>query len=435
MINWIRSLRQHQGFMKYFTNTSWLFAEKILRMSIGLFVSVWVARYLGPEQYGLYSYVLSFVGLFAVFATLGLDSIVVKELVKDEKNRDIILGTAFRLKQFGALLMLSIVGVAILFVPNDRYTNVLIFIIASIAIFQSFNIIDFYFQSVVKSKYVVKINLISLAISSAVKITLILLEAPLVFFAIAALFDSVVIALGLLYIYVQNGLSYTAWSFNMDMGKNLLKQSWPLILSGMAVSIYMKIDQIMIKEMMNTYAVGQYAAAVRISEALYFIPVLMASSLFPAIVTAKKVSQKLYIERLQKLYALIVWVGIAIAVPLTFLSGWLIDFLYGAQYAEAGDILMIHIWSGILVGLSLVKGKWQVTESLTKYHAVGALSSAAINVAANLVLIPKYGGVGAALGTLIAQFSSGYLINYLFTPLRSQLLLMHRAFNPVRIFR
>ena len=155
MIARLTALAQHQGFRRYFANTSWLFAEKILSMVVSLLVGVWVARYLGPGRYGLFGYAQSFVGLFAVVATLGLDSILVRELVKDENKRDVLLGTAFRLKLLGAGAVILLLAVAVQFTSNDGYTNALIFIVASATIFQSFNVIDVYLQSKVLYKYVV----------------------------------------------------------------------------------------------------------------------------------------------------------------------------------------------------------------------------------------------------------------------------------------
>ena len=283
-------MRQHSGFMKYFKNTSWLFAEKLLRMIVGLFVGIWVARYLGPERFGLFSYAGSFVGLFTAIATLGLDGIVVRELVKDESRRDELIGTAFWLKLMGAFAVLLILAIAVNFTSNDSYTNTLIFIIASATIFQSFNVIDFYFQSKVLSKYVVYANIISLFISSLVKITLILNDAPLIAFAWVVLFDSFVLACGYIYFYIKNNLKFSIKNLtcNKLTAVNLLHDSWPLILSGLVVSVYMKIDQVMIKEMMDSEAVGLYAVAVRVSELWYFIPLAIVSSLFPAIINAKK---------------------------------------------------------------------------------------------------------------------------------------------------
>ena len=159
MIAKLKQLQNHEGFMKYFKNTGWLFVEKILRLIVGLFVGVWVARHLGPEKYGLFSYSASFAGLFTIIATLGLDGLVVRQLVKDESRRDELIGTAFWLKLMGFLGVLEILAIAVNFTSNDTYTNTLVFIIASASIFQSIYVLDLYFQSKVITKYVVYANL------------------------------------------------------------------------------------------------------------------------------------------------------------------------------------------------------------------------------------------------------------------------------------
>jgi len=413
MIKKLNQLKNHQGFMKYFKNTSWLFGEKTLRMIVGLFVGIWVARYLGPEQFGLFSYAQSFVGLFFAIAGLGLDGIIVRELVKDESRRDALLGTAFRLKLIGALLVLIALAIAVNLSQQDSLTTLLIFTIASATVFQSFNVIDFYFQAKVLSKYMVYANIISLLISSMVKIWLILNDAPLLYFAYGILFDSVILMCGFLCFYRYNNHFISQWFFDKKLAKSLLKDSWPLILSGLVISIYMKVDQIMIKEMISIEAVGQYASAVRISEAWYFIPMVIASSLFPAIINAKKLSEALYYARLQKLYDLMIWMAIAIALPMTFLSDWVVNLLYGEQYNQAGSVLMIHIWAGVFVALGLVRGKWIISENLQKYTPIYLGSGLVVNVVCNYFFINSYGINGAAYATLLAQ-GIGTLIAPLF---------------------
>ena len=409
----LKSLKNHKGFMKYFKNTSWLFAEKILRIVVGLFVGVWIARYLGPEQFGIFSYAQSFVGLFTAIATLGLNGIVIRELVKDESRSNDIIGTAFWLKLMGAFGVFGVLAIAVNFTSNDGYTNTLIFIIASATIFQSFNVIDMYFQSKVLSKYVVYTNIVSLFISSLVKILLILTDAPLIAFAWVVVFDSFVLACGFIYFYIKNNSKFKIQNskFNKSTAVELLRDSWPLILSGMVIAIYMKIDQVMIKEMLDSEAVGQYAVAVRLSEAWYFIPVVISASFFPAIINAKKVSEELYYERLQKLYDLMVWMAIAIAVPMTFMSDWIIKLLYGSQYSEAGSVLMIHIWAGVFVFLGVASSKWFITENLQKLSFYRTLSGAIINVILNFVLIPKYSIQGVAIATLISQSVAAYIFD------------------------
>ncbi|MDK9693917.1 MAG: flippase, partial [Sulfurimonas sp.] len=415
MLTKLKSLKNHQGFMKYFKNTSWLLGEKILRMIVGLFVGIWVARYLGPEQFGLFSYAQSFVGLFTAIATLGLDGIVVRELVRDESRRDELIGTAFWLKLIGAFGVLLILAIAVNFTSNDHTTNIIVFIVASATVFQSFNVVDLYFQSKVLSKYIVYANVISLFFSSIVKVALILSDAPLVAFAWVVLFDSFVLACGFIYFFLKTNNRYTNTqttitnlTFNKSIAVNLLRDSWPLILSGIVISIYMKIDQVMIQEMMGSEAVGQYAAAVRISEAWYFIPTVVASSLFPAIVNAKKISEELYYARLQKLYDLMVWMAIAIALPMTFLSDWVVNLLYGEQYIEAGNVLMIHIWAGVFVFLGVSSGKWLLNENLQIFSTINTTIGAIVNVVLNYVLIQKMGIVGAAWATLISYFIAAY---------------------------
>jgi O-antigen/teichoic acid export membrane protein len=168
----------------------------------------------------------------------------------------------------------------------------------------------------------------------------------------------------------------------------------------------------MIKEMLNVEAVGQYAAAVRLSEAWYFIPMVISASLFPAIVNSKKISKELYYERLQKLYNLMVWMAIVIAIPMTFLSDWIVELLYGGQYNEAGSVLTIHIWSGVFVFLGVASGKWFVTENLQMLSFWRAFNGMVVNVALNFILIPKYGIQGAAIATLLSQCMAAYIFDF-----------------------
>ena len=403
MITKLKSLRHEYGFMRYFKNTSWLLGEKFLRMFVGLFVGVWVARYLGPEQFGLLSYAQSFVFLFTAFSTLGLDGIVVRELVKDESKRDVLLGSAFSLKLIGAILILPVLAVAVQWTQNDNDTNLLVFIIASSTIFQSFNVIDFYYQSKVLSKYVALANTVSLALSSIIKIALILNDAPLVFFALMTTIDMIVLALGLIYYYKKsNHLNFLNWNFDWYIAKILLKDSWPLLFSGLVISLYMRVDQLMIKEILNADAVGQYAAAVRLSEVWYFIPMVIVNSLFPALMSAKKNSEKLYYLRLQRLYTLILRLAVVVVVPMIFLSDWIIIALYGVNYSQAGNVLAIHIYGLIPVGFGVILGRFYTIENFGVDNFIRNIIGLLINVILNFYFIDKYGISGAALSSVIA---------------------------------
>lgn len=431
----IDDLSSRQGFMRYFKNTSWLMGERILRMAVGLFVGIWVARYLGPEEFGLFSYAQSFVGLFMAIATLGLDGIVVRELVKDQSKRDALLGTVFILKLIGAFIVLLLLFFTVNIISTDAQTKLLIIVIASATIFQSMNVVDFYFQSKVLSRYVAFTNTFTLLISSAVKVWLILNGASLSAFAWVVLFDSVILSLGYIYFYLKIGNRIKQWSFDKALAQSLLKDSWPLILSGIVISIYMKIDQVMIKEMLGAVAVGQYAAAVKISEAWYFVPMVIASSLFPAIIEAKKQSEALYYERLQKLYDLMVWMAVAIALPMTFLSDWVVDLLYGEQYSQAGSVLMVHIWAGVFVFLGVASGKWLLTENLQIFSTINTTIGASINISLNYILISNVGIEGAAWATLISYLIAAYLSLFIWKKTRVNFLNLTKSLSFMRVLK
>lgn len=422
-----------EGTNKYLKNTSLLFFEKVLRMTVGLFVSIWVARYLGPEQFGLFNYAQSFVALFTAIATLGLDGIIVRELVKNEKIKNKLLGTAFLLKFGGAFFVLLLIFVALSLQEISFQEKLLTFIIASAIIFQSFNVIDFYFQSKVLSKYVVYSNTVTLFLSSILKIILILNEAPLLSFAFVILIDSVILILGYLYFYTKKIGFINKWQFDLSIAKKLLTDSWPLIFSSIVVSIYMKVDQVMIGQMMNNESVGLYAAAIRLSEPWYFIPVVIASSLFPSIINAKKQSKALYKKRFQLLNDFMVWSAICVALPVTLLSDVIIQTLYGNEYALASSVLVIHIWASIFVFITVSSGKFLTADNLVKKVFYRNLAGLVINLILNYYFIPLYGIQGAAVTTLISWFVAGYLYDLFDKDLRYMFLIKSKSFNPFHL--
>ena len=412
MISKLKSLQNHQGFIKYFKNTSWLFAEKILRMAVGFFVGIWVARYLGPDQFGLLSYAQSFVGLFTVFITLGLDAIVIKELLNKNNDDNVLLGTAFGLKIFGFFCMLLFISMGVKLI-NKNDADLLICIIALSTIFQSFNVIDYYFRSKVLSKYVVIANTTSLFISSIIKIILILNNASLLAFAIVTIIDTFVTALGLIYFYKKQHLSLCNWIFKFSKAKFLLKQSWPMILSGIAISLYMKIDQIMIANMLNNQSVGYYAVAVKFSEMWLFITVAITNSLFPAIINAKKESQIKFENRILNLYRLLVLISLSISVIIYLFSNYIVLYTYGVNYKESIVLLQLYVWSIIFVFLNNGSWQWYISENLQHIATIRLFIGAGLNILLNLWWIKKFGLVGAVYATLISYAVATYFGNLL----------------------
>ena len=399
------------GFIKYFKNTSWLLLEKVLRMVTGLLIGVWVARYLGPNKFGLFSYVQSFVAIFSVIATVGLDSIVVRELVKNKEKINVLLGTAFRLKFIGALTVVLLLAISMLFSSNDVQTNVLIFIVVGALIFQSFNVIDFYFQSAVISRFTVYANIVSLSVSSILKIVLILNQAPLIAFALVLLFDSIVLSLGYIYIYFKQGLSIRKWEFDKQIAYKMFKESYPLVIAGVVNSIYMKIDQVMIKEIMNTSEVGVYSAAVRLSEVWFGVGVIICNSLFPSIINAKSVSEEFYYERIRKLFFFLISISYVLSILVYLLSDFIILTLYGVEFERSSSILAIHIFSSIFVYLGVSSGRWLINENKTLYNLYRNIFGLIINISLNWFLIRSYGIVGVAYASLLAYIGAFYIFD------------------------
>jgi len=240
------------------------------------------------------------------------------------------------------------------------------------------------------------------------------------------------LALCIAYLYQKLGNFYQ--HFDLHVAKEMLQDSWPLILSALAVALYMRIDQVMIKQMLGDKEVGLYSAAVRLTEVWYFIPVLITSSLFPAIVTAKKANESLYYSRLQKLYDLMALVAITLAIPTTFLSGWVITLLYGNAFTAAGSVLAINVWAGLLVFLGVVNARFILVEGMNKIMLYMTVSCITLNVIFNLIFIPKYGIIGASIATLLSQ-CFGLLFNAIYQPTRIGFYMQIKALMMLNIFR
>lgn len=418
MFETILAFRKHPGFLRYFGNTAWLFSAQMLRMAIGVLVGLWVARYLGPVEFGVFNFVIAFTAIFSVIANLGLDGILVRELVSQPKRKEILLGTVFWLKVMGAIVAVLIIYLTTNLLSIGPTTNIYILIVASGIIFQSFTVIDSYFQSEVLSKFVSICSMVQLFISTLLKIFFVIKGVGLIWFVLVVLIDQVALAASLFIAYRSHNQTDFFKFFDFALAKRLLKDSWPLIFSSLVITIYMRIDQVMIKEMLGDYEVGIYSAAVKLSEVWYFIPMILSNSLFPAILNAKKVDKKLYYNRIQRFYTLVFWLALVICIPMSFLSGVLVSFLYGAEYQEAGQVLSIHVWAGIFVFLGVVSGKFYLSENLQIYTTINTAIGAIVNVGLNYFLLPLYGVVGAALATLVSYAVATYFMNIVFSATR-----------------
>ncbi|MCZ4242958.1 flippase [Pedobacter punctiformis] len=422
------------AFNKYLKNTGWLMFGKMLSLIVGLIV----ARYLGPSSFGDLNFGLAIVTILAAVGALGLDTFIIREIIQEPAKRDEILGTSLWLRIITYASLIPI-AVGIYWVSHQlsespgKPLTLMVGLLALAYFFKSFNVIDAYFQSQVQSKYVVHIQNICLIISAVLKITVVSLGLPLIYIVLTFVFDGLILALGLILVYQKRGFNIFKWTYNKARAKSLLKQSSPLILSAVMVSIYMKIDVIMLKSV-GSKAVGIYSAAANLSEAWYFIPVAIVTSVFPALVNARKTDYDRYIKRLGNLYDLLTFICLPVAIIISFTANLIIHILYSNRYEGAGAMLSIHIWSGIFVFLGSASSQYLIAEGYTKISFYRTAAGAIVNILLNLWLIPKYAGIGASIATLVACFVSTFYL-LLIPKTRQQGIMMLKSLFLVTAFQ
>ena len=397
-----RWILNHDGFKRYFANTGWMFAGQMFSLLVSFFIGAWLARYLGPENYGVLSYALAFVGLFGFIASLGVDGILNRELVKFPEKRDELLGTAFRLKLIGGFIAFALAVISTFIFQTSPLIKLLIILFSFTFVLQAINVISIYFQAEVKSKNNVKAALFATIISSILKIAVILLDKGVIWLVIVFVLDVLWQGIGFAIAYNRFGLKIRTWTFHKELSQEILKNSWPLMLASAAAVIYLKIDQVMIGSMLGNNQVGLYAAAVKLVEVWYFIPGIICASLFPAIVNAKKTSLEMYKRRLKNFYILMLVIPVVIALPVTILAKPIIYILFGSGYLESINILRIYVWSSVGLFLGWAVGQYLISENLIKTIFWLNFLAMLVNIILNLVFIPVFGLLGAAWATAIS---------------------------------
>lgn len=424
-----RKIEHRHGLMRIINNISWLFFDKFLRMGVGLVVDVWIVRYLGPDQFGLFSYSIAFVALFTIISSLGLYQIVVRDLVQDPTATGTTMGTAFTLQVLSGLCAFGLALMAIIYIrPNDAMAQLIVLLLALPMVVRSIDVVRYWFESQVQAKYVVWTENLIFIVFAAVKIWLILAKAPLIAFVWAIFAEGLLVSAGLMILYALRGGQIRVWMFRIGRAKILLKDSWPQMFSSIAIMVYMRIDQIMLGQMLGDKSVGIYSAVVGISEVWYFIPVAITASVLPSLIESKKKNETLYYGRLQKLLNWVVILALAVAIPMTFLSTWIVTLLYGPAYQQAGPVLAVHIWAGIFVFLGVASGPWFLIEGLLRFNFYRAVLGMVVNVGLNFVLIPKFGVIGAAWATVMSQACASMFFNALYSKTRQVFLMQCKSF-------
>jgi O-antigen/teichoic acid export membrane protein len=396
-------------------NIGWLIGDRILRMGASLVIGVQIARYLGADQYGVMNFAIAICGILGSLASLGLEGIVVREIVRDPINHKEILGSTFGMK-FVAAIVAGVIAFSVieLIRPNDELIALLI-AITSLALImnQITETLDFWFQSHVQSKYVVWARNFGFWLTAGLKLILLWQKASVVAFLVASLIESLLIATYLGWVY---GRKIWRWQIRWQRCKALLKDSLPLLVSSAMIMIYMRIDQIMLAQMISDAELGVYSVAVRFAEVWYFVPMALASSTLPGIMKLAT-DTEVFFQRLQHLYNSMAALSYAIAISMTLVAPWLIHLLFDAEYARATNMLIVLTWSLIFTSLGVARSSFLTAMNWQKVHLATTTAGCIVNIVLNYVLIPIHGGLGAAIASFIAYAIAAYGSCFLYKPL------------------
>lgn len=394
---------------KIYSNLFWSLNGKIVNLLGSLFVGILVTRYLGPEQFGLMNYVISYVMLFQILASFGLDSIEIREEARSKQEYNKYIGTAFGLKlSLGVVVLILCVATSLL-LEADRFTTSMVALYAISMIANSFNVIRNYFMAIVDNEYVVKSEIARVIVGALIKVALVISGAGLVWFIAATTFDTVLVAGGYVVSYKKKAGRLTAWSFDRKTAAFLLRESFPLMFTSAAVIIYQRIDQVMIGQMLDNNAVGMFSVAVRIVDIIIYIPFILSDTLTPVLVSAREKSDDEYRQKAQRFINISFWSTFLVALVVSLLSKWILLLLFGRQYVGAGIVLAVLAFKSVTVALSSSAGKMLIIEGIQKWAILRDITGCIVCVSLNYFLLPRYGIIAAAFIAIMSNLTAGYL--------------------------
>ncbi|MBK6541610.1 MAG: flippase [Flavobacteriales bacterium] len=418
-----------EGFRKYLNNTSWLLGEQVIRLVVVLVTGIYVARYLGDSLFGQLNYATGFVGMFFALSAMGVDQIIARDLVNRPERRDALLGTAGAIKLMGSAALLIIVMVVSWAKDMESSTAVLVLIIAAAELLKPFTVIEQHFMANVKADRIVRVQFTQVLLSAAMKMLLIWMGASLIWFAWIYVVEGVIVAIGYTWLLERDGISIRTWRVSRATMGYVLGQSWPMLVYGVALYIQAKIDQVMIGDLLArtdgqeaAYAeVGQYSVALKMIEALGFLPVIVQKSLAPAVTRARAEDPALYADRMLNLYRLMFLLFLITSVPLFFVAEPMIVWMYGEEFRPAGFLLSLFAIRLFFTNMGVAKASFITNESLFRYSLLTAIIGAGLNIAINYLLIPEYRSIGAIWATIISFAVSLFLLDLCFKRTRVNL--------------
>lgn len=422
-------LRGNETAKRVGSNVAWLGADKLYSTAVTFIVSIYVARYLGRTDFGLFSYTLAFVTIFQVPATLGLDEILVRELVRNAKEQSQILGTALIMRLGSGTLMMGAIAIAVRFArPHDEAAQRLVMITSLLLIPQAFYIIQRLYNARLLAKFNVIAGNIALTLVAIMRLAMVHFHASLTWFVLTnvALFVFNVIALYA--IYLSDKERRVRWTFSTRWFKQLLRDAWPQIPSGIAGSVQNQIGALIIGSFMGDDQLGPYAVAYRFYVLLLVVPDIVCQSLSPSLTRAKAISDSHFELRLSQSYRLMLGMYVVSLLPLLFLGLGGIRLLYGAQFAEAGPLMLCFAVPLMMIYVGQLRLWYIVIENQLRYSMFISLAQAGVSIIANYILIRRFGAVGA-VGAIVCAAIVVFAADAVFTQGRRNTRAIVRAFS------
>jgi len=325
-----------------------------------------------------------------------------------------IVTSALALRLVGALVAAALSYVAIVLArPDSPDAHLVVFVIAIALLPQAWDVIDFDYQARTHARPITIIRSASLVTFAVIKVLLIVSGAPVVAFAWAVTGEGAFSALMMWLIFRREAPTFGMLRPAGKEMKHLVKDCWPMAVASLSIMLYMRIDQLMLGQMLDDHHVGIFSAAVRLSEAWYFAPMAVLASIAPTLTAAHARSQHDYEVKLVRVIRAMLVLSVCVAATITLCSRQLIDVLYGPSYADSAQVLRLHAWAGVFASLGIATGPWFVNSGLVKFRMAHTLGGALVNILMNLYMIPRHGVTGAAVSTLFSYFLAAVGLNLL----------------------
>lgn len=415
-------------------NASWMIGCKIAQSVISLIIGMLTARYLGPSNYGLISYAASIAVFLLPLMQLGLSKTLVQEFIRRPDREGEVLGTALVFNVMSAVACMG--GMyAFLSVANaGESTTILVGVLYSFSLlFQATEIVQYWFQAKLLSKYPSIASVISYTIVALYKVYLLVTGKSVIWFSVSSTLDYLLISVILLIVYKRMGNQKLKFSWRLGM--EMLHSSKYYIVASMMVSVFQQTDRIMLKLMMNEAETGYYSSAITCVSVTAFVFAAIVDSMRPPILEAKHDGSDAYEPRIIQLYSVITYASLIQSVFMVLLARPIVLILYGEQYLPSVTSLRVAVWYVTFSNYGSVRNIWMLAENKQKYLWIINLSGALANVALNAALIPLFGAVGAAAASLVTQFFTNVVIGFILRPVRYNNRLMIRGLDPKPLFR